>query len=60
MKLQELREFLWSTNVPDDAEVVSQMPDRYTDEGVEESVATYATAGVEYDKERNEFIINIS
>jgi hypothetical protein len=56
MKAQELIDFLRSHFIPSDAEVVSQLPDRETDEGV----VQYASAGVEYDKERNELIINIS
>jgi hypothetical protein len=60
MKVSELNRFLREHRgiVPDDAEVVSQMPDP---EGwKDDMIVKYASAGVEYDPKKNELIINIT
>ena len=57
MTAKDLKDFVNSddyVNVPDDAEVVSQIP---TEQG--EQFNTYVTAGIEYDAANHQVVINI-
>ncbi|HEU0049872.1 MAG TPA: hypothetical protein VFQ43_19950 [Nitrososphaera sp.] len=54
MIAKELKDFVNSVNIPDDAEVVSQIP---TKQG--EDFNTYLTAGIEYDEANHQVVINI-
>lgn len=54
MTAKQLKDFVNSVNIPDDAEVVSQIP-----KGEGEQTITYLTAGIEYDATNHQVVINI-
>ena len=54
MTAKQLKDFVNSVNIPDDTEVVSQIPT-----GKGEDFMVYVTAGIEYDAINHQVIINI-